>query len=465
MYMIFKKNNLQKFSYIKIVLIVSMCICQVSCKKYLDKKPSQNLAVPSNLSDLQAVLDNQVANETSPDYPEFLADNYFLTTSSWNTIGTDERNNYIWDKNAGLPVNHSEWSNPYRAIYYSNFVLDLLPKVSVKDNEQHIYNSIRGTALFYRAFMFNQLAQLFCKPYTSSASNDLGIVLKLTADVQSPIVRSTVEETYQQIISDLKTAAENLPETGLFPTRPNKGAAYGLLARVYLSMREYEKARISANTALSYNNTLLDYNLLVPAGNPNLPSNFIDNPEVLFASYSSNAVFDPSHLAEIDTLLYQSYNINDLRSKVFFGTNGTKHYWKGSYYSLNLSFTIFDGVSTDEIFLIRAECKARAGDKDSAMADLNTLLRKRWTTGTFTDLVANNAPEALSMVLTERRKELCFRGLRWTDLRRFNLEGANITLTRIINGNTYTLPPNDLRWVVQIPDFEITRSGIAQNPR
>jgi hypothetical protein len=60
---------------------------------------------------------------------------------------------------------------------------------------------------------------------------------------------------------------------------------------------------------------------------------------------------------------------------------------------------------------------------------------------------------------------LLFRNLRWSDLRRFNLEGANITLKRIINGTSYTLPPNDLRWVLLIPDLETSRSGIPQNPR
>ncbi len=69
----------------------------------------------------------------------------------------------------------------------------------------------------------------------------------------------------------------------------------------------------------------------------------------------------------------------------------------------------------------------------------------------YSVLIAIDAEEAKVKVLQERRKELIFRGTRWSDLRRLNLEGAGIGLNRIINGVTYTLPPNDARWVMLIP--------------
>jgi hypothetical protein len=99
------------------------------------------------------------------------------------------------------------------------------------------------------------------------------------------------------------------------------------------------------------------------------------------------------------------------------------------------------------------------------MTDLNTLLRKRWKSGTFADRTASSDADALNLILIERRKELVFRGLRWSDLRRLNLDGANITLTRKISGINYTLSPNDSRWVFLIPAQEINQSGIPQNPR
>jgi hypothetical protein len=97
------------------------------------------------------------------------------------------------------------------------------------------------------------------------------------------------------------------------------------------------------------------------------------------------------------------------------------------------------------------------------MSDLNSLLLKRWATGTFVSLSAPDAGTALSLVLTERRKELLYRMLRFTDIKRLNLEGAAITVTRVISGQTYTLPPNDARDAIQIPEHVISITGMPQN--
>ena len=137
-------------------------------------------------------------------------------------------------------------------------------------------------------------------------------------------------------------------------------------------------------------------------------------------------------------------------------------YLKGSYAG---NFFPFGGLATDELYLIRAECAARAGDSNSAMADINTLLSARWRRGAFPGYTVGSAQEALDTVLLERRKELAFRGLRWTDLRRMNAEGANITLTRNLNGTLYTLAPNSPLYVLPIPPDVISLSAIAQNVR
>jgi hypothetical protein len=460
-----KKTIKRSRSRILLILILFI-ITQSSCKKYLEKKPQQNLAIPSSFNDLQAILDNQIGNSSTPGYIEFVADNYYVTSAVWNNADITARTNYIWDRDAITQL--EIWYQPYRAIYDANFILDYLPKVAEHESDNNAYNNIKGTALFYRAFTFYHLAQLFCKPYSTLAATDLGIVLRATSAIETPSARSSIQQTYDQVIGDLKTAVELLPVTSLFSTRPIKVAAYGALARVYLSMRDYVNAGRYADSCLSFSSSLLDYNSLTPVGNPALP-HFFDNPEVLFVSYIGGEHYFllPSD-CNIDSSLYQSYNANDLRKTVFFGSNGTSHYWKGSYYPEGPVFgngPEFNGIAKDEIYLIRAECRARAGNTNAAMDDINTLLHKRWKTGTFNDLTATNTTDALNKILTERRKELPFRGLRWSDLRRFNLEGANITLTRIVNNTTYTLPPNDLRWVLLIPDAEIIASGIPQNPR
>jgi len=70
-------------------------------------------------------------------------------------------------------------------------------------------------------------------------------------------------------------------------------------------------------------------------------------------------------------------------------------------------------------------------------------------------------------LIQERRKELPFSGnLPWEDLRRLNQEpNFAKTLTRMLNGETFSLPPGDNRYVYPIPENEISLSGIQQNPR
>jgi starch-binding outer membrane protein, SusD/RagB family len=441
-------------------------VTSFSCKKYLDKKPTQNMVIPESLADLQAVMDNQNINDaTSSLFLEIVSDNYYLTTTSWQGLHQDFSKTYIWDKDAKITLNNGGWSAPYEGVYYANFVLDLLPKVKYDESEQADYNYIKGTALFVRAFLFHELTQLYCKPYSAEAANEPGIVLRMTPEVDAPIARSTVQQTYDQIINDIKAAIDLLPLTNSNVMRPGKAAAYGLLSRVYLTMRDFENAERAVNSTLSINSSLLDYNSLTPVSNPVLPNNPLTNPEILFINVATPTIFNNSHIAIVDSVLYKSYDGNDLRKTVYYGLTGANPYWKGSYYANGTEYGIFNGIATDELYLIRAECRARSGNITGAMDDLNALLKKRWKTGTFTNITAINSNDALNKVLVERRKELAFRGLRWSDLRRYNLDGNGITLKRIVNNTEYTLPPNDLRWVLLIPEVEINRSGIQQNPR
>src|ERR1044072_7803011 len=98
-----------KYTIVPVTRIWAVGICwtiimitQLSCKKYLDKKPSQNLTVPSTLADLQAVLDNQNVNLQSSEYLELVSDNYYLTSLSWQGLIPDYRKTYIWDKDAKI---------------------------------------------------------------------------------------------------------------------------------------------------------------------------------------------------------------------------------------------------------------------------------------------------------------------------------------------------------------------------
>ena len=186
------------------------------------------------------------------------------------------------------------------------------------------------------------------------------------------------------------------------------------------------------------------------------------NPEVLFDNTISQASYydtDP-YYARIDSELYNSYALNDLRKDLFFRQENTGYSFKGSY----AAYSLFIGIATDEVYLMRAESNARLGNKDAALNDLNTLMDKRWNTGTFIPFNATTSGDALTLILQERRKELVFRNLRWMDIKRLNKEEADITLKRIIDGQTYTLPPNDNRFALPLPADIVKMTGMPQNP-
>lgn len=453
-----------KKQYLTFVTLGLIYIGLTACKKnWLDEKPDKSLVVPTAISDFQALLDNSsVFNLSHPALSEMSTDDLFLQATNWNNLLTaTERNAYIWNEdiyNGGAGL---DWNNSYKQVFFANTVLDEIDKITVIPAMQIAYNNIKGSALYYRANAFYNLAQLFCKPYNNTtAVTDLGLPLKRSADVSEIISRTSVAATYQQIISDLTLAKEWLPTSSSFKTRPSKPAAFGLLARTYLAMQQYDKAEAAADSCLSYYNTLIDYNTLNTAAN-NPISRF--NTEVIFQStIGNNSIFLSSNLL-VDTTLYASYHSNDIRKQAFFRTSGSYYSFKGSYDGSNL---FFNGIAVNEIYLIKAEAAVRQGKIAAGIQQLNLLLQKRWKTGTFVPLTTSSQSEALSMILSERRKELLFRGLRWTDLRRYNQEPELAkTLTRKINTQIFTLEPNANRYVLPIPENEILISGIQQNQR
>lgn len=458
-----------KSHYICIICLSAMLAAGLSsCKKYLDKKPDNSLAIPQTLTDCQYLLDDY--NKMNTGYPwngEAAADNYYITDNDYNIIPVEDRKNYTWAPDAQQGMN---WVNPYKTLYNANLVLQVLGKLPNTGSE---YNRIKGTALFFRAFCFYQLAQLFARPYDPITSmTDLGLPLRISPDLDVKYNRSTVQETYDRIIQDFTEALTLLPEVTSIQTRPNKTAAYAALARTYLAMGDYTNAGKMADQALALYNTLMDYKTI-----SSIPR---FNPEVIFQAVSGGsgliAPLAPS-FCKVDQTLYLSYSANDKRKTLFFrpntGASAGTFTFRGSYNGL-VNAILFVGFATDELFLIRAEAYARSGNTQEAMNDLNALLSKRWDPNAtvpaapYVDQVAANAGDALDKVLIERRKELIFRTLRWTDLRRLNKElGRASTLTRPKNTIPYTpLSPNDLRYILLIPiTEEINLSGITQNPR
>ena len=449
---------------------IFLMVISVACSKdFLDAKPSQVLGIPTTINDFLLLLNNsQVFNARQPYEGEESADNYYIGSTYFLTRNVLDQNIYTWapgDVYQGASI--AEWNNAYSEVWYSNVILEGIDKVTATPLNQSDWNNVKGAALFSRAYTFYNLAQIFSRPYVqSSANTDPGLILRLSSDYTVATGRSSIQQSYNQIIQDLLLAKTLLPvkPAGNNTFLPSKTAALAMLARVYLSMQDYDNAYLYADSCLQLNKELMDYNAF--AGSTDVYPIPFNNSETLYATYLSNTNMFPSYAGGgiPDSALLQSYAPNDLRRTLFFKTTGSRTYFSGTY--LSLTGNNFNGLATDEVYLVRAECNARKGRLDSAMNDLDTLLTYRWKTGTFVPLKATSVDSALKMILAERRKELVYRATRWTDLRRLNLDAAYaVTIRRNINGQIYTLPPNDNRYTLPIPDNEILLSGVPQNPR
>ena len=446
----------------KILIIATIITSNSSCKKYLNRKSNSSFVIPSTLTDMQALLDDaDKMNTKTSNYSEVSSDDYFVTDKTFQSQGATNRQAYIWQ-----PFQYdwsNEWSDAYYAIYISNLCLERIANIQKTVYNEYNWNNIEGSALFFRAYYFLNLVWSYAKGYDSvSAETDPGIPLRLSSDFNIPSSRASVKDTYKRIIQDTRKSIAYLPDLPQHVMRPSKAAAYGLLARTYLSMHLYDDALLYVDSCLKIYNKLMDYNDPALDIEGNAPfAKF--NPETIFYSEEDSQegfYIANNYFALVDTTIYASYNKNDLRKIAFFSSQDQYQMFKGNY---TQDYTMFSGIATDEMYLTRAECYARLGNSFAALTDLNKMLSKRWKTG-FSDTISlTNNQNLLDTILLERRKELLFRGLRWMDIKRLNKEGYQITPKRIIDGTNYSLLPNDARYALPLPTDIINETGIHQN--
>lgn len=422
-----------------------------ACNK-LDVKPDLSRIVPSTLEDFQGMLDNsaELFNIAFSGYGEIAANDFYVTDNDFQANFTPLTSSvYKWEiENMDDPY-FSDWNAAYAKILNCNIVLDGLNEVNTVQSE--LYKNVKGQALFHRAHSFFMLVGEFAPEYSINNLKKPAIPLRTSSDINLKYGLSTVEEVYDFIFKDLELAASLLPDVPLYQTRPSKPAAFGLMARLFLIMGNYEKALIYSDLCWNLKSELLDYNLLDVASSFPI-SQF--NKEVIF---QGSMVYDyllSRNVLKVQANLLQLYEPIDRRKELFFIDNkdGTFGY-KGNYNGNDFN-KFFAGIATDEILLIRAECQTRLNNVEMGLEILNSLLEKRYDNEYFVPILINSQEVLLQKILLERRKELLFRGLRWWDLRRLN-QDANykVTLIRELNGVKYTLPPNSPQFTFPIPKY------------
>lgn len=351
---------------------------------------------------------------------------------------------YTWQNQPYQEEDPVLWSSPYKSIYYSNLVINEVDQS--EGGTKADKDKLKGEAYLNRAYMHFVLGQIYAKAYNATTANtDPGIPYVTIADMYAKAPeRGTVKQTYDKIIADLNSALPLLPATNAANFRGSKAAAYGLLARVYLHLKEYDKVITNADAMLALNSTVLDYS----------PANFTPPAEVNNSEYVYlRMVFEFDHPfgAFLTPDAADLLPATDSRRRVSTGFANM--------------FSKF-GISVPEILLTKAEALVRKSipDPGSALTIVNNLHAKR--DRVHTDLTSTDQEQVLNWVLDEKRRELVGSGLRWFDMRRLAPEGKTPTVTRQVGADTYTLAPDSKKYTLQIPGSVINfNPDMQQNDR
>lgn len=135
------------------------------------------------------------------------------------------------------------WQQQFFAINRANAALERIPGIEMN---QALKDRLLGEALFLRALFYFNAVRLFA---------DVPLLLKDQTRLplnELQVPRAPKEEVYAQIISDLIESANHFSvgETGE-PGRATEGAAKSLLAKVYLTKREWNKAVAAAEEVIN----------------------------------------------------------------------------------------------------------------------------------------------------------------------------------------------------------------------
>ncbi|NJI76332.1 RagB/SusD family nutrient uptake outer membrane protein [Sphingobacterium kitahiroshimense] len=431
---------------------------QISCNDFLEEKSDMSLATVNSKADLYALMDYTVSMNQGyvSAVGDIASDDFFIPDQYYRALNQlSDRSVYVWER---VPLADWYWLS-YGRILNVNIVLENIDKIQMNKVDR---NNLMGIGLFFRAFSYFDLAQIYSKAYDD---NDviLGPPVKSNSDVNDPPIRLPLKTTINSIVEDLKVAASSLPEQKLaYPTRPNRSAALGLLSRVYLAIGNFEKALLYADSTLSSYGKLMDFNLIKDV--KKYPFERF-NAEVLFFSIHSAENMSRESVLRIDTNLYESYDSNDLRKKLFFSLQNDGYYAFTGDYSGNSNAQKFNGITTAELWLNKAECHTRLGDLKSASDAIVFFRSNRYVKGMPLAPLPLDKEGLLTLIYAERRKELLLRGIRWMDLRRLEDKYINKKeLTRKLDSKEFKIDLKEIKnFTFLIPQKVIELSNIKQN--
>ena len=354
---------------------------------------------------------------------------------------------------------NGNWSAHYTTINNANIVIDNLDIIT---SDTGLRNVTEGEAKFLRALSYFDLVRLYGQQYNAGGNNtQMGVPLRLTGliDFSNPseindIARSSVEEIYTQIISDLNDALSLLPDSNdIFA---DNFAAQALLARVYLQQGNFTAARDAANDVLENSGHSLTSTFAGAFNNDADSSEDIftfdvnsqDGAQQLITFYANQANGGRGADIRVEQGYFDLFDdpMNDDRRNFVTLQPAIGAFLTDKYTN---QFGNIPILRIAEMHLIRAEANFRLGTSIGLdpLVEINTLR----TRSNATALVG---PLTLDLILNERQLELAFEGHLLFDLKRtdgmaggFSANADNLILPIPVN----ELNTNDL--IMQNPGY------------
>lgn len=445
-----------------------------SCGDFLEEV-SQDEFEPKTTEAFRELLNGEGYNFTNSVNPlTYMMDDDVesVSTSSWDEIHRIQQELYTWqpdfysfqdEEGTYTSSNKDVYKNLYELIMACNIVNEYIDGSQGTDADKAI---VRAEALSLRAFYYLQLVNLYAYPYNDKdhdPSTALGVPLVLASEVfDEGKSRNTVKEVYDQIAADIEQACDlfgqDKTNRGVF--RISYTAAHLLASRVYLYMENWDKVIEHATYALETAPELADLNNYTIDNTYNPTNGVISRnfPETIFLggyraiSGSYGLMGTPFN---VSSDLFNSYADNDLRIGTYLMEASS--YLPYNYMLLKSSSEQEYAWRTSELYLNRAEAYIelyKDGDQEAgqnAVNDLNTLLSKRYRD--YEPLTLKSADELQELCREERRKELCFEGFRWFDLRRYGMpQLEHILIDQSGNSARYILKEKDPSYVLPLPD-------------
>ena len=307
-----------------------------------------------------------------------------------------------------------------------------------------------------RAMTYHYIVNYHADQYWTDTRDKLSVPLLTSASVEAPSPQGTLQQVYDLMLSDLTSAIPYLPEYGETILHPTKAAGYGMLARVLLSMGRYDEALTAAENALALNDALYDWVKFYNDNKTRIENTAewnsattvnpeMDNPENYIYHQASSEATGRARAAvhsPIPVERAKRFEPGDIRLLAhwrYYITGAGVEYYRGIYGNV----PNFGGIRSAEMYYIKAECQARAGQWQDALETVNKVRRTRFLPDITPTLPLLTRPGPSTKSSTTRPTRFVQTQVIFCDYRRLNKEGLYPrTLTKTIDGVTY--PPSQL---------------------